>query len=231
MFCAKLFTPRTLRYDVSSVVPAFQLAPLSVIGGRKQAYVMASESPGGTDATYWAGLIKVIARDGDALAFALLFEHFAPRVKTFMKRSGAGDAQADELAQETLLMVWRKAALFDVTSVGAAAWIFTIARNLRIDALRREKRVTPNEVRDIDLEFVIDDAPEPDVRLLASEAEARVRKALQSLSAEQLQVVELSFYEEHAHAEIARMLGIPLGTVKSRLRLAMNRLRSLLGDF
>ena len=178
----------------------------------------------------WVRLIEAVALRRDRAAFASLFEHFAPRVKTFIRRSGASETAADEFAQETMLALWRKAALFDPKTTGAAAWIFTIARNLRIDALRRERRGSANEVTDIEVEFVMDDAPSPDSILAATQAKARIGNALSELSHEQLRVVELSFYQEKAHAEIAETLGIPLGTVKSRLRLAIVKLRSLLGD-
>ena len=102
---------------------------------------MPAESQRVIDSTNWAGLIEAVAKSQDRAAFSTLFGHFAPRVKTFMRRSGASEASADELAQETLLAVWRKAALFDPTSAGASSWIFTIARNLRIDALRRLQRL------------------------------------------------------------------------------------------
>ena len=159
-----------------------------------------------------------------------LFEYFAPRLKTYMQRSGASEASAEELAQETMLTVWRKAALFDPASAGASAWIFTIARNLRIDAFRRERRGGVIEVSDVEVEFQIDDSPQPDAAVAAAQSEKRVRSALAELSADQMRVIELSFFEEKAHAEIAEILEIPLGTVKSRLRLAMNRLRNLLGE-
>jgi RNA polymerase sigma-70 factor (ECF subfamily) len=97
--------------------------------------------------------------------------------------------------------------------------------------LRREKRTGTDYTVEIDPEFLIDDGPQPDANLTSSELESRVRNALAVLTEDQLRVVELSFFEEKAHAEIARTLRIPLGTVKSRLRLAMNRLRGLLGDF
>ena len=162
---------------------------------------------------------------------ASLFAYFAPRVKTFMRRSGLDEASADDLAQETLLTVWRKAHLFDGSAVGASAWIFTIARNLRIDALRRTRRGAGGEqLSEIADEFEIDEAMAPDDALASSQREARVRAALSALSDEQMRVVELSFYQEKAHGEIAQILGIPLGTVKSRLRLAMARLRNLLGE-
>lgn len=194
---------------------------------------MPNEIPDGAaaDPARWAALIEAVALRRDREAFAVLFEHFAPRIKTFMRRSGADEQSADELAQETLLAIWSKANLFDPKSVGAAAWIFTIARNLRIDGLRRRKRTPTQDTADVDLEFQVDDGPQPDAGLAASEVESRVRNALSVLPADQLRVIELSFFEEKAHAEIAQTLRIPLGTVKSRLRLAMNRLRGLLGDF
>ena len=178
-----------------------------------------------------AHLIRAIAADRDRVAFARLFEYFAPRVKSFMLRSGVAAATAEELAQETMLTVWRKADLFEPASAGAAAWIFTIARNLRIDAHRREQRGGQIMACDIDIEFQVDESPQPDAVIVANEIEKRVRAALTELSAEQTRVIELSFFEEKAHAEIAQILGIPLGTVKSRLRLAMKRLRDLLGEF
>ena len=191
-----------------------------------------NETPNGatSDPARWAALIEAVAARRDRAAFASLFEYFAPRIKTFMRRSGASDQGADELAQETLLAVWSKAGLFDAASVGAAAWIFTIARNLRIDMLRREKRSGMDYTVEIDAEFHVDDGPQPDAGLSASQTELRVRNALAVLSEDQLRVVELSFFAEKAHAEIAETLQIPLGTVKSRLRLAINRLRGLLGD-
>lgn len=156
-----------------------------------------------------------------------VFGYFAPRVKAFLMRRGTPAAAAEELAQETLLAVWNKAALFDAQRAGAAAWIFTIARNLRIDALRRAERARLHEIDDPNAR----DEPEPpDCIVLAGEREQRIRAALKDLSAEQMRVIELSFFEDKAHGEIADLLGIPLGTVKSRLRLAMNRLRDLLVD-
>jgi RNA polymerase sigma-70 factor (ECF subfamily) len=178
----------------------------------------------------WGTLIEAVAVRQDRAAFASLFEYFAPRIKAYMQRSGASEANAEELAQETMLMVWRKAALFDPASAGAAAWIFTIARNLRIDAHRRSSRSGTTEAADVDLEFQVDERPQPDSQMATSQSEQRIRSALAQLSPEQMRVVELSFYEDKAHAEIAQMLGIPLGTVKSRLRLAMNRLRNLLSE-
>jgi RNA polymerase sigma-70 factor, ECF subfamily len=182
------------------------------------------------DRTEWARLIVAVATHQNRAAFSRLFEYFAPRVKTYMQRSGATEASADELAQETMLTVWRKAGLFDPASAGASAWIFAIARNLRIDAFRRERRGGAIALAEIEAEFQIDETPRPDALLAAAQSDMLVRSALAELSADQMRVIELSFFEEKAHAEIAKVLEIPLGTVKSRLRLAMNRLRNLLGE-
>lgn len=188
---------------------------------------MAKSEPDSPD---WAVLIEAVSLRRDRAAFARLYDHFAPRVKGFMRRSGATQSAAEELAQETLLKVWRKADSFDPKSTAAAAWIFTIARNLRIDAFRREKRKGERQTTDVDAEFVLDESPLPDEALASAQTDARVLKALSSLSEEQRRVVELSFYQEKAHAEIAQQLQIPLGTVKSRLRLSMVKLRSLLKE-
>jgi RNA polymerase sigma-70 factor, ECF subfamily len=197
---------------------------------RRNAPKMPSENEATLDSVRWGGLISAIAQHQDRAAFASLFEHFAPRIKAFMQRSGASEATAEELAQETMLSVWRKAALFDPQSAGAAGWIFTIARNLRIDYHRRERRGGMIEASDVEIEFQIDESPLPDSRLASAQNEDRIRSALSKLSEDQMRVVEMSFFDEKAHAEIAQILGIPLGTVKSRLRLAMTRLRNLLSE-
>ena len=178
----------------------------------------------------WRALVGAIAARQDRAAFADLFSYFAPRIKTFMLRSGAIEAGAEELAQETMLTVWRKAELYNPETANAAAWIFTIARNLRIDAYRRQQRSGSVESHQVDAEYQIDDAPQADMLLSTAQSEQRVRSALKTLPADQIRVVELSFFEEKAHADIAQILGIPLGTVKSRLRLAMARLRHLLSE-
>lgn len=173
----------------------------------------------------WPQLITAIGLHQDRLAFARLFDHFAPRIKSYMLRMAASNGEAEELAQEVMLLVWRKAALYDPTGHGAAAWIFTIARNVRIDSVRRAKRGGLKQVAEVDAEFLADSAPRADDRLAAKQQDARVRAALKDLPAEQRKVVELSFFEDKAHGEISTVLGLPLGTVKSRLRLALEKLR------
>ncbi len=170
-----------------------------------------------------AALIRAIAEQRDRAAFAALFVQYAPRLKAYVRRLGAADDAAEEIVQETMLMVWRKAALFDPARAAPSTWIFTILRNLRIDMLRRARPLPP--------ELAAGEPAEPadaDDLIDAAQRTARLRAALASLPAEQAEVVRLSFFDERPHAEIERALGIPLGTVKSRLRLAMARLRRVL---
>jgi RNA polymerase sigma factor (sigma-70 family) len=170
-------------------------------------------------------LLGRVAVNRDRAAFALLFSHFAPRIKAYLLRLGAPAAVAEDLAQEALLNLWRKAHLFDPAKASAATWLFTIARNLRIDAIRREKRpeLDPED-------FMPETGPAADEGLALADDEARLRLALKELPADQIQVVELSFFADKPHSQIAAELGIPLGTVKSRLRLAMARLKRVLGE-
>ena len=176
----------------------------------------------------FGGLIASVAACSDRQAFSSLFRHFAPRIKTLLMRSGAPAATAEELAQETMLMVWRKASQFDPEKAGAATWIYTIARNLRIDVLRRERH--PDTLLP-DPSEAADEPPQADYVLAAGERDGRIRAAMATLSPEQADVVRAAFFMDQAHAEIERQLGIPLGTVKSRLRLAMSKLRAALEDF
>jgi RNA polymerase sigma-70 factor (ECF subfamily) len=170
-------------------------------------------------------LIVLIASDRDKQAFALLYKHFAPRLKAFLLRSGLPNAVAEELAQEAMLSVWRKATYFDPQRAGAATWIFTIARNLRIDYLRRDRTTS---APDVEPEETVDDVQNGETFLIRAEREERLRIAMKSLSPEQATIVRLSFFNEKPHSEIASELGLPLGTVKSRVRLALGKLRAML---
>jgi RNA polymerase sigma-70 factor (ECF subfamily) len=173
----------------------------------------------------WGACIVAIARTQDKAQFSQLFLYFGPRLKAFFIRLGVAPGTAEDLAQEVMLTVWRKASYFDPTRASAATWIFTIARNLRIDLKRREQKPPLSE------DYVDTFAePDPGEQTLSLERETRVRAALEELPGEQAEVIRLSFFEDRPHAEIAKNLDIPLGTVKSRIRLAMNRLRVLVGE-
>lgn len=176
----------------------------------------------------WVDLIRRVATDGDRNAFARLFEHFGPRLKGFLIKTGSDPETAEDIAQSTFVAVWRKAGQFDPASSGAAAWIFTIARNQRIDAARRSAR--QERVLLVEAGHEVDTADSPEQIHARNADMVLIMTALARLSEEQSTVVRLSFIEEKAHGEIASSLGIPLGTVKSRIRLAMDRLRTLLDE-
>ncbi|MBS7553154.1 sigma-70 family RNA polymerase sigma factor [Ancylobacter dichloromethanicus] len=177
------------------------------------------------DGAELARLIGRVAAERDRQAYARLYSYFAPRLNGFLRKSGLPANTAEEIAQEVMLSVWRKASYFDASRAGAATWVFTIARNLRIDHLRRARIAASSEANEPEES---ETAPSGETLLLVAEREARVREALKTLSDEQATVLRLSFFSEKAHSEIARELGLPLGTVKSRVRLALGRLRTLL---
>ena len=170
------------------------------------------------------GCVARIALDGDREAFVLLFDHYAPRVKALLVRTGSNPVAAEELAQETLLAVWRKAHLFDPTRASAAAWIFTIARNLRIDSIRRTDRAVYAE----DQAPPGDDPPQPDTILAGVQDGQRVRAAMASLNPDQAQAIEMAFFHEQTHTQISQALGVPLGTIKARIRFGMMKLRAFI---
>ncbi len=170
-------------------------------------------------------MLRRIALDSDRAAFAELFGHFAPRVKGFLMRYGLPEFLAEDLAQETLLTVWRKANRFDPGRAGVSTWIFTIARNKRIDRLRRDRGAATAR---FDASDEMEDCGSSEELAIAAETAEQVRKAMATLPDSQAEIVRLSFFAEKPHAEIAQELGIPLGTVKSRVRLALARLRGLL---
>lgn len=171
-------------------------------------------------ANQWAECILAIADRQDQKSFSDLFSHFAPRVKSFLMKGGADPAIAEECAQETMVTVWHKAHLFDPTRAAASTWIFTIARNKRIDVARRQNRPEPE-----DLPWGCD--PEPDAASILSvqQETTRLAQAVKELPNKQREIVERAFYGDLSHQEIADETGLPLGTIKSRIRLALQRLR------
>jgi RNA polymerase sigma-70 factor (ECF subfamily) len=169
-----------------------------------------------------------VAQERDKNAFKELFSHFAPRVKSFLLKQKVADSVADDLTQEVMVTVWEKARLFDPAKARLSTWIFRIARNKFIDKIRRQKYI---EV-DADDHIHTMTAPEKtDEPALHHQDQKRIMSALGTLKPELRVVIELSFYRELSHSEIAATLSLPLGTVKSRIRIAFQRLRLELGDF
>lgn len=176
---------------------------------------------------HWALLVKQISDDADRDAFKCLYNYFAPRVKSFMLRSGLKEDAAEEIAQETLLTVWRKSAQFNRDLASVSTWIFTIARNKKIDKFRRDSKPLP-DVEDPTYPIAEEKSPEHNVEH-ALNAE-KLHRALKTLPDDQREVLVLSFLQNSPHKDIAHTLNIPLGTVKSRIRLGLSRLRSLVDD-
>ncbi len=166
-----------------------------------------------------AGLITKIGANSDRHAFAEVFRHFAPRIKGFALKQSSDRTAAEELVQETMLAVWRSAKTYDYTKSSAATWVFTICRNKRIDLFRRRSRPEPELSEELEV------APTQYRAVETSADFRRTREFMKNLPEEQAEVLALSFLEEKPHREIAAQLGLPLGTVKSRIRLALTSLR------
>jgi RNA polymerase sigma-70 factor (ECF subfamily) len=172
-------------------------------------------------------LLVAVGTSQDRSAFAELFRHFAPRLKGYLQRIGGDMAAAEESMQEAMVLVWRKAGQFDPAKANASTWIFTIARNARIDSFRRDRRP---ELDPDDPALVPDAEEQPDVALAKGQSAVKLKEAMENLSEAEQSVLHLSFFEDLSHSIIAKQLGIPLGTVKSRLRLAFGKLRGVLSE-
>ena len=173
----------------------------------------------------FAQAVEDIARDQCRSAFSTLFEYFAPRVKSFLIRLGTDYMQAEELAQEVMITVWRKAGQFDRTQASVSTWIFRIARNRRIDAFRREKTLDADSEEPALIPSAL---PHPEDSFDAVQLEERVQEAMKDLPEDQLILLRAAFFEGLSHSEIAERMNLPLGTVKSRIRLAFQKLRTRL---
>ncbi len=168
----------------------------------------------------WVGHMRRIRDDADTTAFAELFRHFAPRVKGFLMKAGASEAVAEECTQDVMATLWRKAALFDPSRASVATWVFTIARNRRIDTLRKQQRPEPE-----DLPWGPEAEPDQEDVLALQQESGRLARALVELPEKQRHLIERAYFRDLTHSEIAAETGLPLGTIKSRIRLALERLR------
>lgn len=178
-----------------------------------------------TQSVAMADLLQRVANAADQAAFRELYQNYGPRVKAYMMRQGADAGTAEDLAQETLLTVWRRASLYAPEKGSVATWIFTIARNLRIDRLRRSVpwQALPEEHAELAA-----DEPTPDEAVASRQVDDAVRAALDTLPPEQREVVVLAYIEGLSHSEIAQRLKTPIGTVKSRMRIAYQKVRAAL---
>ncbi|WP_374763099.1 sigma-70 family RNA polymerase sigma factor [Yunchengibacter salinarum] len=177
------------------------------------------------DAPDHADLITAIAQDRDRAAFARLFRHFAPRLKAFAMRGGLSGDAAEEIMQEAMVAVWRKAYSYDRQKASPSTWIFTIIRNKRIDYLRRERK--PAFTAE---DFIHEETTEEgaDQSVAVNQELGVLSDRMKTLPPDQMEVIQKAFLEEKSHSQVADELGLPLGTVKSRIRLAITRLRGLM---
>jgi RNA polymerase sigma-70 factor (ECF subfamily) len=178
-----------------------------------------------SDAKRQTELLVAVRDSRDRTAFSQLFDHFAPRLKAMLVRSNMNQAQADDILQDVMLTIWRKAHLFDPARAGASAWIYRVARNRMIDIVRKERRAIPPEL--------YDDAVEPEKQSadLGQAQEAQLlRAALERLPENQRAMIERAYLGELTHQEINRDTGLPVGTIKSRIRLGLEKLRHDLKD-
>ncbi|MEN8891445.1 sigma-70 family RNA polymerase sigma factor [Planktotalea arctica] len=168
----------------------------------------------------WTAHIIAIRDKHDQVAFADLFAHFAPRVKGFLMKSGADASLAEECTQEVMATLWRKAHMFDPARASVATWIFTIARNKKIDALRKMRRPEPE-----DLPWGPEAEPDQADAIGLRQETEQLADAIKQLPDKQRKLIEQAYFGDLSHSEIAEITGLPLGTIKSRIRLALDRLR------
>jgi len=168
----------------------------------------------------WVVRIRAIAESQDQAAFAEVFRHFAPRVKGFLIKSGADESLAEECMQDVMATLWHKAHMFDPARASVATWVFTIARNRKIDLLRRYARPEPE-----DLPWGPEAAPDQADVIALQEDSTRLADAIRQLPEKQRSLIERAYFGDLTHSEIAAETGLPLGTIKSRIRLALDRLR------
>lgn len=173
-----------------------------------------------SDRMAWVRQMYAIRDAQDRAAFAEIFAHFAPRVKGFLMKSGASADLAEDVTQEVMATLWRKAHMFDPAKASVSTWIFTIARNRRIDVLRKQRRPEPE-----DLPWGPEAEPDQEEVLAHQQDCEQLGEALASLPDKQKDLIIRAYYGDLTHSEIAEDTGLPLGTIKSRIRLALDRLR------
>jgi RNA polymerase sigma factor (sigma-70 family) len=178
-----------------------------------------------TQLDHFNDLARRVADTRDKAAFAKLFDHYAPRINAYLLRLGTPNGLAEEIAQDTMIVLWNKASLFDSSKSSISTWLFRVARNRRIDLMRRDKsdRIDPN-----DPIFHPSPIGSADDDMDAATRDERVREAMKQLKPDQLDLIRASFFQNMSHSEIAERDGLPLGTVKSRIRLAFKKLRDAL---
>ncbi len=214
--------PRRIGGMMIALTPSRFAGPIPPLRVQKDILSVTQSSNSFSPQTVW----MLDVRDNrDRDAFAAIFDHFAPRLKGFVMRSGTSAAQAEEIVQDVMLTVWRKSDQFDPARAQVSAWIYQITRNRQIDVLRKENRPIPDEL-------TIDPEAAPDAsQVIAVEQEAgKLKQAIARLKPDQRRIIEQAYLGELTHQEISTRTGLPLGTIKSRIRLGLEKLRHDLKD-
>ncbi len=180
--------------------------------------------PTGRRTDEWSECLVLIAEKQDRAAYTRLFRHFAPLIKAFaLSGSALSATHADELVQEVMLKIWQKASAFNPEKAAASTWVYTIARNCRTDMFRRlQKFDTPLAAEDFTMES---EGEEPFMQLQSRRSADRIHEMMGKLPADQTQILAKVYMEGKSHAEAAAELDLPLGTVKSRVRLAVQKMQ------
>ena len=203
--------------DLALHPPIYGPIPPLMRVGRRGVGRNVTETKGEIDFT---ALMLAVRDRQDRAAFAVLFQHFAPRVKGFLMKSGTDAALAEDCAQDVMAVLWNKAVQYDPVRASVATWVFTIARNRRIDVARRARRPEPEA-----LDWGPESEPDQADIYEAGQETARLVAAMADLPEKQRALIQRAYYGELSHSEIAAETGLPLGTIKSRIRLALDRLR------
>lgn len=210
----------------SALLSNFERAPVAFGAGKSDLRMTTANGTGSvndgppSEGAQWVNELLRIRDQRDERAFVRVFEHFGPRVKAFLMRTGMDAALAEECAQEALVTVWNKSHLYDASRASPSTWIFTIARNKKIDVLRKQKRPEPE-----DLPWGPEAEPDQEDVLGLQQESALLGRALRDLPQKQRELIEKAYFGDLSHSEIAEQTGLPLGTIKSRIRLALDRLR------
>jgi RNA polymerase sigma-70 factor (ECF subfamily) len=207
------------KFDPASLCDSQRVTILKNVASTEKATKLVEKTQS-SSTPLWVNELKLIQQDNSVEAFGKLFSHFAPKIKAFLMKSGTDAAMAEECVQEVMATVWRKAHLFDPTRASAATWIFTIARNKRIDAIRKLRRPEPEN-----LDWGPEHEPDQEEMVGLQQETAKLGQALAKLPEKQRILVERAYFKDMSHSEIAAATGLPLGTIKSRIRLALERLR------
>jgi RNA polymerase sigma-70 factor, ECF subfamily len=201
-----------LQYNINKFKPAMKINKLS----EDNDFTVSND--------HLSSCLHDIADNQNIDAFKTIFKYFSPRLKSYLIKLGAVDNQAEEVIQEVMIAVWTKSASYDQSKSSVGTWIYTIARNKRIDKIRKEKRHYLSE-SDEGLEIPVESTQEKEI--FSNEISVKLKKYIDNLPKEQGKLLKLSYFYDKTHADISEELNIPLGTVKSRIRLALTKMRHL----